>query len=148
MSTRSPHILHVDDDASDTLLMQQACRKANVSFQLHSVSDGETAIAYLSGEKEFADRDRYPLPILVLLDLKMPRKGGFDVLAWIRKESRYPALPVVIFTASNQEGDIQRAYEVGANSYLVKPVGIHTLTEMVKMIDSYWLSLNQNPVIK
>src|ERR1700757_5030664 len=148
MSTRSSHILHVDDDASDTLLIQQACRKANVSFQLHSVSDGETAIAYLRGDNEYADRDRHPLPVLVLLDLKMPRKGGFDVLAWIRKESPFPALPVIIFTASNQEGDIQRAYEMGANSYLVKPVGINTLTEMVKMLDSYWLGLNQNPVIK
>ncbi|MDB6111697.1 MAG: two-component system response regulator [Pedosphaera sp.] len=145
MSAAAPHILHVDDDPGDTLLMQQACRKAEVSFQLHSVGDGETAIAYLNGAGAYSDRERYPLPALVLLDLKMPRKSGFDVLAWIRSEPPLKYLPVIIFTASNQEEDIRRAYEAGANSYLVKPVGIHTLIEMVKMIDGYWLGLNQSP---
>lgn len=137
-------VLHVDDDAGDSLLLRQACRKAEVSFQLQSVSDGETAIAYLRGADVYADRERYPLPVLVLLDLKMPRMNGFDVLAWIRSQNQFKTLPVVIFTASNQEEDIQRAYLAHANSYLVKPVGIHTLTEMVKMIDTYWLGLNQN----
>lgn len=125
--------------------MQQACRKAEGSFHLHSVPDGETAIAYLNGTGSYSDRESHPLPSLVLLDLKMPRKSGFDVLAWIRSEPSLKHLPVIIFTASNQEEDIKRAYEMGANSYLVKPVGIHTLIEMVKMIDGYWLGLNQNP---
>ena len=137
-------VLHVDDDPSDCLLVRQACRKAEVSFQLQSVSDGEAAIAYLSGTDIYADREQYPLPILVLLDLKMPRMSGFDVLAWIRRHAPFKTLPVVVFTASNQEEDIQRAYAVGANSYLVKPVGIHTLTEMIKQVDAYWLGLNQN----
>ena len=138
-------VLHVDDDPGDSLLLRQACRKAEVSFQLQSVSDGETAIAYLSGADIYADREQYPLPVLVLLDLKMPRMNGFDVLAWIRGHAQFKTLPVVVFTASNQEEDIQRAYAAGANSYLVKPVGIHTLIDMIKLIDAYWLGLNQNP---
>lgn len=137
------HVLHVDDDPSDAVLMQQACNKAGVSFSLHSVKDGELAIEYLRGAGAYADRERYPFPSLVLLDLKMPRKTGFDVLTWMRSEKLSRNVPVVIFTASNQEEDIKRAYECGANSYLVKPVGIHTLIEMVRMIDDYWMRLNQ-----
>jgi CheY-like chemotaxis protein len=136
------HVLHVDDDPSDSVLMQQACRKAQVSFVLHSVRDGEMAIEYLSGTGAYADREKHPFPALVLLDLKMPRKTGFDVLIWMREQPTCKILPVIIFTASNQEEDIKRAYECGANSYLVKPVGIHTLIEMVKMVDRYWLGLN------
>ena len=137
-------ILHVDDDPGDTLLLKQACRRADVSFQLHSVSDGEVAVAYLSGEGKYEDREQHPLPTLVLLDLKMPRMTGFDVLTWIRSQEAFKTLPVLIFTASNQEEDIRRAYELCANSYLVKPVGIHTLIEILKVIDTYWLGLNQN----
>ena len=140
----SPHsILHVDDDPGDSLLMQQACRKGAVSFQLQSVSDGEMAIDYLCGSGDFVDRERFPLPSLMLLDLKMPRKTGFDVLDWTRHQERFQSLPVIILTASSQEEDIKRAYAMGANSYLVKPVSIHSLTEMIKQVDSYWLGLNQ-----
>jgi CheY-like chemotaxis protein len=145
MNNTHTTVLHVDDDPGDSLLVRQACRKAEVSFQLQSVSDGETAIAYLSGAGIYSDRELYPLPVLVLLDLKMPRMNGFDVLAWIRGHAQFKTLPVVVFTASNQEEDIQRAYVEHANSYLVKPVGIHTLMEMLKMIDAYWLGLNQHP---
>lgn len=143
MSTNGNLVLHVDDDPSDALLFKQACRRAEVSFQLKSVGDGESAVAYLAGEGEFSDRENNPLPSLVMLDLKMPRMSGFDVLTWIRSHDPFKTLPVVIFTASNQEEDIRRAYEGGANSYLVKPVGIHTLIDIVKVIDSYWLGLNQ-----
>jgi CheY-like chemotaxis protein len=144
MGTSSNVVLHVDDDPSDALLLKQACRRAEVSFRLKGVGDGESALAYLSGTGSFDNRDEYPLPTLVLLDLKMPRMTGFDVLSWMRSHPMFKTLPVVIFTASNQEGDIRRAYDMGANSYLVKPVGIHTLIEILKIIDSYWLGLNQN----
>ncbi len=140
-------VLHVDDDPSDTLLLQQACRKAQVSFQLKSVPDGETAVAYLSGRGVYSDREKHPLPSLALLDLKMPRMTGFDVLVWTRAQERFKLLPVIILTASNQDEDIKRAYETGANSYLVKPVGIHTLTEMARLIDAYWLGLNQQVTV-
>ena len=143
MNSGAQLVLHVDDDPSDTLLLQQACRKAQVSFQLKSVSDGEAAVAYLSGHSNYADRKQHPLPALMLLDLKMPRMTGFDVLTWARAQERFKVLPIIILTASNQEADIKRAYVTGANSYLVKPVGIHTLTEMARLIDAYWLGLNQ-----
>ncbi|HZV35839.1 MAG TPA: response regulator [Verrucomicrobiae bacterium] len=137
-------VLHVDDDPSDLVLLKQACRRAEVSFELKSVGDGDSAIAYLSGTRSFGDREANPLPVLVLLDLKMPRMTGFDVLRWIRANEQLKTLPVVIFTASNQEGDIRRAYELGANSYLVKPVGIHTLIDMLKVLDTYWVDMNQH----
>jgi CheY-like chemotaxis protein len=145
MHAADPHVLHVDDDSSDILLMQQACRRAGVNLHLHSVNDAESAIAYLSGAGMYADREHHPLPSLILLDLKMPRKSGFDVLNWIRTQKGLRGLPVVIFTASNQEEDIRKAYDTGANSYLVKPVGIHTLIEMVKLIHAYWLDSNHAP---
>lgn len=143
MNPAAQLVLHVDDDPSDTLLLQQACRKAQVSFQLKSVADGETAVAYLAGRGAFSNRGQHPLPALLLLDLKMPRMTGFDVLAWARAQAHFKLLPIIILTASNQDEDIKRAYETGANSYLVKPVGIHTLTEMARLIDAYWLGLNQ-----
>ncbi|MDB6067923.1 MAG: response regulator receiver protein [Pedosphaera sp.] len=136
-------VLHVDDDPSDSLLLRQACRKVEASFELLSLSEGEAAVAYLSGANGYSDREIHPLPVLVLLDLKMPRMSGFDVLTWIRKHESLKILPVIIFTASNQNEDIKRAYAAGANSYLVKPVGIHTLMEMVRKLDGYWLNLNQ-----
>lgn len=144
MSTKSNVVLQVDDDPSDALLLQQACRRAEVSFQLQTVGDGQSAIAYLAGTGSFANREEHPLPTLLLLDLKMPRMTGFDVLKWVRSNKEFRTLPVVVFTASNQEGDIRQAYEMGANSYLVKPVGIHTLIDMIKLLDNYWLDLNQN----
>jgi CheY-like chemotaxis protein len=147
MSAADPHVLHIDDDPSDILLFQQACRRAGAAFQLHSVNDGESAIAYLSGAAPYVDRELHPLPSLILLDLKMPRKSGFDILTWIRSQGALKYMPVVVFTASNQEEDIKRAYEAGANSYLVKPVGIHTLIELVKLIQTYWLGSNQVPDI-
>lgn len=143
MSSSGNVILHVDDDPSDVVLLKQACRRAEVSFELKTVVDGESALAYLSGTGSFGDREANPLPMLVLLDLKMPRMTGFDVLNWIRSNETFKTLPVVVFTASNQEGDIRRAYEIGANSYLVKPVGIHTLIDMLKVLDTYWVGLNQ-----
>lgn len=139
------HILHVEDDANDVLLVQRAFRKAAVPALLQSVQDGEAAVSYLSGAEIYADRDRFPLPHLVLLDLKIPRKSGLEVLAWLRQHPRLHRLPVAVLTSSRHEKDIHLAYDSGANSYLVKPVGFDALLEMVRMIDVYWLRLNEKP---
>ncbi len=136
-------ILHVEDDVNDALLFQHACHKAGVAFDLQAVNDGEEAIAYLLGTERFSDRAQHPLPQLVLLDLKMPRLSGFDVLEWLRNDERFKRLPVIVLTSSNHELDIKRAYDMGANSYLVKPVGFDALVEVVRSIDTYWFSLNQ-----
>jgi CheY-like chemotaxis protein len=136
-------ILHVEDDSNDVLLLQHACRKAGIGFDLQSVTDGEEAIAYLRGADKFADREHYPSPKLILLDLKMPRMSGFEVLDWMRREDTLRRLPVVVLTSSNHDADVKRAYDLGANSYLVKPVGFDGLVELVKAVNYYWLTLNQ-----
>lgn len=135
-------ILHVDDDSNDLVLFQHACKKAVVDCDLQAVTDGDEAIAYLQGEDKFADRERYPMPDLMLLDLKMPRLSGFEVLSWVRHEEKCCALPVVVLSSSNHEADIKKAYSLGANSYLVKPVAFDALVATVKMIHQYWLTLN------
>ena len=145
MSILRATVLYVEDDPNDTMLFQHACRKAGVEFELRSVADGDEAIAYLQGEDAFSDRQKFPLPEIVLLDLKMRRVSGFDVLQWIRREELLKKLPVIVLTSSNHENDIRQAYDLGANSYLVKPVGFDSLVEVVKTIHGYWISFNQQP---
>lgn len=139
-------ILHVEDDPNDVLLVERAIKKANSPAVLRAVADGEMALAYLKGENSFADREQYPLPDLILLDLKMPRKSGLEVLSWIRQQPELKRLLVVVFTSSKHDQDINRAYELGANSYLVKPVGFDSLLETIKQIHRYWGHLNQAPL--
>jgi CheY-like chemotaxis protein len=138
-------LLHVEDDPNDVLLLQRAFRKANAPLTIHAVTDGDKAVAYLSGADEFADREKYPLPTVALLDLKMPRKSGLEVLAWIRNEPKLRRLVVIIFTSSKHDEDVNKAYELGANSYLVKPVGFDMLVEVAKMIQQYWINTNERP---
>jgi CheY-like chemotaxis protein len=135
-------ILHVDDDSNDAVLFQHACQKAGIDCNLQNVEDGDQAITYLRGAEQFADRQRYPIPTLVLLDLKMPRVNGFDVLAWLRGNRELRAMPVVVLSSSNHDADVKRAYDLGANSYLVKPVGFESLVEIARSLNQYWLSLN------
>ncbi len=141
-----PTILQVEDDANDVLLFEQACRKAGLTVPIHRVSDGDEALAYLRGQGPFADRDEHPLPRLVLLDLKMPRVSGFEVLAWLRRQERFRRLPVVVLSSSNHESDVKRALELGVNSYLVKPVQFDALVEVVRQIHQYWLTLDERAV--
>lgn len=138
-------VLHIDDDSNDALLLQHACAKAEAGFQLVSVEDGEHAMAYLKGEGEFADRNKFPLPALALLDLKMPRLGGFDVLQWIRAQKNILRLPVIVLTSSRHASDMEQAYALRANSYLVKPIGFDDLVELIRTIDRYWIKTNEPP---
>lgn len=134
MTAGSTTILHVEDDPNDTLLLEHACRKAGMIFNLQAVSDGDQAMAYLRGTNAFSDRTKHPMPKLILLDLKMPRVSGFDVLAWLRSDDTFKQLPVVVLTSSNHDADIKRAYDLGAKSYLVKPVGFEALVELVRTL--------------
>ena len=134
MAAKMTTILHVEDDPNDTLLLEHACKKAGVIFDLQAVSDGDQAIAYLRGLNHFSDRMKHPMPNLILLDLKMPRVSGFDVLAWLRSDESAKGVPVVVLTSSNHDADIKRAYDLGAKSYLVKPVGFEALVELVKTL--------------
>lgn len=138
-------LLHVEDDPNDVLLLQRAFRKANAAITIQAVTDGDKAVAYLSGADEYGDREKYPLPAVVLLDLKMPRKSGLEVLQWVRSNEKVRRLIVIIFTSSKHDEDVNKAYDIGANSYLVKPVGFDMLVEVAKMIQQYWINTNERP---
>jgi CheY-like chemotaxis protein len=145
MGTSGVTILHVEDDPNDVLLIGRAFRKAEVSANVQVVNDGEQALQYLSGANEFSDRQKYPAPAFVLLDMKLPRKSGTEVLEWIRAQPILKRLPVVMLTASRQPIDVNRAYELGANAYLVKPVNFDALVDLLKTLDSFWLRANERP---
>ena len=132
-------VLHIDDDPNDTALLEAATRRAGVSFRLHNAHDSEHAISYLSGKGAYADRTVHPLPSLVLLDLKMPRATGFEILRWIRSKIQFTNLPVIVLSGSELKDDIRRAYDTGANSYLVKPLGFQALVAMVKQLSNAWV---------
>lgn len=141
-------ILLVEDSPDDVLLIQRAFRKANLINPISVVDDGEKAIQYLSGAGAYADRASHPLPVLVLLDLKLPRKSGHEVLAWIKQHPSFKRIPVVVLTSSTETIDVNKAYDLGANSYLVKPVGFDDLFAMVKTLQPYWMIMNQKPDVE
>jgi CheY-like chemotaxis protein len=138
-------ILVAEDDPTDAFFLQRAFVKTGTPVGLKFVRDGQEAIDYLRGEPPFADRDSHPLPQLLLLDLKMPRLNGFEVLHWLKTQPRLKRLLVVVFSSSAEVGDINRAYDLGANSYLVKPHATEQLLELVNRVEKYWLEANQNP---
>ena len=137
-------ILLVEDDENDLELFMRAYGKARIANPIHRVANGDDAVAYIAGDGKYADRDEHPLPVLVLLDLKLPRRSGLEVLEWIRG-SESKRVPVVMLTSSRESSDINRAYDLGANSYLVKPVGFDNLFELIRSLNLYWMVLNQKP---
>ncbi len=142
---RNQFILLAEDDPNDVLLLQRAFQKAGLEDALKVVSNGEQAIDYLAGRGVYADRVRYPFPYLLLLDLKMPGTDGFEVLDWLRGQPNLRRLLVVVLTSSNLQADIDRAYELGANSYLVKPVGLAEMVNLVQRFEAYWSEINRTP---
>jgi CheY-like chemotaxis protein len=132
-------ILYAEDETSDVLFMRHAWTKAGLSNPLHVVEDGEQAVAYLAGQGKYADREQYPLPSLVLLDLKMPKLHGLDVLRWIREQPAIRLLPVMVLSSSNKPQDVCAAYEQHVNAYLMKPLGLQDLVQMVAHLRDFWL---------
>jgi len=137
-------ILQVEDDPNDVFLLKHAMKKAGMANPMQLASDGQEAIDYLSGAGKFADREQYPLPGLVLLDLKLPFVMGLDVLKWIRKQITVAPV-VIILTASAEDEDIASAYRLGANAFLTKPSEASKLLDMVKAIKDFWLTHNALP---
>src|SRR5689334_6700769 len=137
-------ILLVEDDKNDVFFMQQAMKTAGVLNPIRIASDGQQAIDYFKGAGKFANREEFPLPGLVLLDLKLPYVMGLDVLKWIRQQSEV-AVIVVILSSSEEQDDIATAYRLGANGYLVKPSEAGRLLNMVKSIKDFWLTQNTPP---
>jgi CheY-like chemotaxis protein len=138
-------VLVVEDDENDAFFIQHAFKEAQLRNPIRTVKDGQEAIDYLSGVGAFGDRARNPRPCLVILDLKMPGKTGWDVLQWLRNQSDVPHLPVIVFSSSAQRDDIDRAYEMGANSFIVKPSGTQERTNLAKVIKTLWLEFNEPP---
>lgn len=133
-------ILYAEDDPDDVFFMIRACKHAGIESLIQTVPEGREVIHYLSGEGKYADRTRYPLPQLVLLDLHMPDLSGFEVLQWIRNTAGVASLPVLVLTSSSAQIDIERASELGANGYLVKPGNPQELLTMTKALRDYWLT--------
>ncbi len=138
-------ILHVEDEEDDVFLLQQAFRRAGIAEPVQVVSDGQQAIDYLEGNGAYADREKHPVPHLVLLDLKLPNRSGLEVLEWMRGQSAHKTTLVVALTSSDQAADVKGAYERGANSYVVKPSGVQQRVEMVQHLKGWWLTYNQFP---
>jgi CheY-like chemotaxis protein len=143
-----PVMLLVEDSQNDILLIERAVKQASLAATLTVVRDGDAAVEYLSGAGPYADRRRHPLPILMLLDLKLPRRSGLEVLEWRRQQPGLRRLPVAILTSSNQMSDVNRAYDLGANSYLVKPVAPAAMVDLVKLLGLYWLVVNEKPELQ
>ena len=137
-------ILQVEDDPNDVFLFQHAMKKSGLPNPIQVASDGQEAIDFLQGAGKFANREQFPFPDLVLLDLKLPYVMGLDVLKWIREQT-WGSLPVVVLTASAEEADISAAYRLGANAFLTKPSAAGKLEDMAKAINHFWLMHNTLP---
>ncbi len=137
-------ILQVEDDPNDVFLLQHAATMAGMTNPIQVATDGQQAIDYLKGVGKFANREKFPMPCLVLLDLKLPHVMGLNVLKWIRQQPG-GALVVVMLTASGEDADIAAAYRLGANAFLVKPTQASKLVEMAKAIKDFWLTQNTLP---
>jgi CheY-like chemotaxis protein len=133
-------ILLVDDDQNDVLLVQRAIKKAGLPYPIIHRHDGEEAIDYLSGKPPYSDRTKHPLPTLVLLDIKMPKLTGFDVLTWLQGRPELSKIPVIILTASVREEDQSEAQKLGAVGYRTKPVDFGDLVKIIQDVDARWLS--------
>ncbi len=138
-------ILLVEDNPNDEALIQRALKKSNVANAITVVRDGVEALDYLFGTGQYADRDGASPPVVVLLDLKLPKVDGLEVLKRIRADDRTAVLPVVVLTSSDEQKDMVESYRLGANSYVRKPVRFDELAEAVQQLGLYWALLNQRP---
>ncbi len=145
MSLSGETILLVEDDANDVAMLRRTFDQMKGPNSVQIVSSGELAIAYLEGQDSFADRAQYPLPTLIFLDLKLPGLSGFEVLTWLRQHARLSKTQVVVLTGSKKSLDVYRAYELGASSYLVKPVNPEDLSGLAQSLNLPWLALAAQP---
>lgn len=140
-------ILLVEDNKMDITLTLDAFREARLTNKVQVAHNGEEALQYLFGHGVYADRKEYPLPGMILLDLKMPGIDGHEVLRRIKNTPEIKRIPVIILTSSKEEGDLALSYDRGANSYLVKPVSFEGFLEVIRQVTDYWISLNIKPPV-
>ena len=142
-------VLLVEDDLNDIFLVKRAFKMAHLPEPLQVVTDGQEAINYLKGTGKYADRRGYPLPKLIVMDIKMPRRTGFEVLEWVKGDGRpLRRIPIVIVSSSDNPADINRAYELGANAYMVKPVNFKAVEHLFESITHYWGLECAKPVLE
>lgn len=134
MSGSAKKILYAEDEPDDIAIFGMVFRRAKVPHSLHFVEDGKAAIDWLSGDAGFANRDQFPLPDVLMLDLKMPRKNGFDVLQWVRKNPAFEKLPVIILSSSDDPKDVKRSYELGATTYFAKTAAYQDVIQYLRNI--------------
>lgn len=144
MAKQAP-ILVADDDDNDVFFLRRAVAKAGLANQLLVTHDGQETIDYLGGAAPFNDRARYPMPGLLLLDLKMPRLDGFDVLAWLSTRPDLKDLPVIVLSSSSHEADMIKARQLGADDYQVKPPDFMTLVQLLRELHARWLGASSKP---
>jgi CheY-like chemotaxis protein len=145
MSREYRTILLVEDERNDVFFLEYAFQAAGITNPMQVVEDGQEAIDYLAGIGKFSNRAQYPMPCLVVLDLKLPVKMGLDVLRWIQQQPALQTLLVIVLTSSREAYDVDEAYRLGARSYLVKPLSMEDRLEVAKAIKYYWLGLNEFP---
>jgi CheY-like chemotaxis protein len=139
-------ILVAEDNENDVLLLEHAFSRVKTEVSLNIVRDGEGVIEYLSGRNGFNNRTEFPFPQILLLDLKMPKVDGFNVLEWLRRNPPLHRMRVIVFSSSNHHPDVNRAYDLGASSFLQKPTAIHDMKSIVDCLKQ-WLEINQFPVL-
>jgi CheY-like chemotaxis protein len=138
-------ILLVEDESADAALLIRGFKKAKVLNPIVHLTNGDDVLRYLAGVGEYADRRKHPLPALILLDLKMPGMTGIQILQWMRVQGEIKRIPVVVLTGDANPNTVDAAYDLGANSYLVKPGNAEEIAHMVQGIQRYWVSLNEPP---
>jgi CheY-like chemotaxis protein len=138
-------ILLAEDDPNDVLLFRRAFQRAGFSNHLIVLNDGDDALKYLKGEGQYGERSAFPLPVLLLLDLSMPRLGGLEVLQWVRTQAELKHLPVIILTSSTFAPDLAKAYQAGANSFMSKPGDPAEFSATLKQLLDFWLNTTRLP---
>jgi CheY-like chemotaxis protein len=138
-------LMLVEDNEDDVFLMERALKSASVGCPLRVVADGQQAVDYLGGTGPYADRLRHPLPSLIFLDIKLPQVSGLEILRWLRGQPQLRRIIVIVLTSSNHPEDLRQAYDLGANSYVVKPPSFQQLSDFAKAFKEYWLSCNCAP---
>ncbi len=139
-------ILLVEDDENDIVLVSKAIQAAGAGHSIRAVRDGEQAIQYLQGLDRYSDRQKFPIPNVVLTDLKMPRMGGFELLQWLRTNPPFSVIPAIIYSSSALEKDVREAYRLGANSYITKPTSLSGLVDTLRILYEYWSRCECPPI--
>ena len=145
---RDFQILVAEDNATDAFFLKRALQKEGINAPIEVVETGDLALKYLDGQEQFGDRSRFPMPKLLLLDLNMPGMDGFEVLQWLRNKPDLRRMPALVLSSSSLQQDVDRAHDLGANGYCVKPTAPEDMCDLVRALASFWFGCHQFPTVK